>query len=945
MSDQRFYNPSLISGTELKQAFVVRSRQLKQLLNLIRSQPKSGSLHHALVIGPRGAGKTTLILRVMLEVQEQIDLSSQWQPVAFFEESYGVTDLAGLWLAALKHLSDATSNPQWANKAGALLRQEMSTERLEASALAGLIDFCNETGRRLLMFVENLDQIFSQFLNSDDFFRFRAVLQERSEILIIGTASSVFNEISRQDQPFYEFFQLVRLPALTEKETRDYIDAVLASLPGTGLSQALRSEPIRLDTIRRFTGGNPRLIALAARMISESPSGGARDDLERLIDEQTPYFKARIEQLPPQSRAIFHVLAEGWRPMLAREVSELARLPTSQTSAQLRKLQSLGYVESIAGIDKKIRYQVLERFYNIYYLLRFTRSQKDRLSRLIEFITQVFGLEAAAGMAQATLSRLKLSSITIGDDWAAMAALAPYLKDHFSEAREIFREVVRISNVQKAELPDGLLSAGWESARGDDSALKDCVVASRRYLQDNPEFIPERVALAMGLAQLDLIDESTREMEEVLARADKGEDTEIHTSAVSLAAIIASFGSDQNRALTRQRELLSRYPNNTRVREVLAYTLYGMNKTLEALEVIEEIAEEIRSPEAWAVRARLLNSLDRYGEGEIAAQRAIALNAKSAEALFALGVSKFHLRDFVAAEQALTESSAIRPEFDSVWTGLADVKIRLGKIEEAETTLRSFAMRKPSSGWEQLGDFYRKIDRYSDSLSAYKAAIELNPSSSSLHHRLAVLLILTEGAKAAQASIEKAIELNPENIDARLLLASTNTTNRKLAIDIIKRAVKKASPLQLGIAAYMLAAQYGRASEGLKIAESALALAPSSAFVNASISDVFAKAGRWDEAFSCLRLYASSVESDFSLFPTVTGTLVEAVVAGRGPQVLDILNQGGLGARLEPLLHAVREELGMVVEPLPAEIADAVRELRNRFAAARASSDHRVSKK
>src|SRR5436190_4035815 len=126
MLEHRFYNPSLMSDSELRQAFVVRGRQLKQLLQLLESQPKTGSLHHVLIIGPRGAGKTTLGLRLMLEVRENPKLNACWQPVIFFEESYGITDLAGLWLAALKHLSDATKDPQWTKRVESLLKQEAS---------------------------------------------------------------------------------------------------------------------------------------------------------------------------------------------------------------------------------------------------------------------------------------------------------------------------------------------------------------------------------------------------------------------------------------------------------------------------------------------------------------------------------------------------------------------------------------------------------------------------------------------------------------------------------------------------------------------------------------------------------------------------------------------------------------------------------------------------
>ena len=85
------------------------------------------------------------------------------------------------------------------------------------------------------------------------------------------------------------------------------------------------------------------------QILIESPLGSAFEDLERLIDEQTPYFKARIEELPAQARKVFHCLAEGWRPMQAREVADAAKLSSSHASAQLKQLMEKGYAREVAS--------------------------------------------------------------------------------------------------------------------------------------------------------------------------------------------------------------------------------------------------------------------------------------------------------------------------------------------------------------------------------------------------------------------------------------------------------------------------------------------------------------------------------------------------------------------------------------------------------------------
>ena len=157
----------------------------------------------------------------------------------------------------------------------------------------------------------------------------------------------------------------------------------------------------------------------------ESPLGSAFEDLERLIDEQTPYFKARIEELPVQARKLFHCLAEGWKPMLAREVADAAKLNSSHASAQLKQLVEKGYAREVRLRGaKRTRYEVSDRFYNIYYLLRFSRAGRDRLERLVAFLRDLFGPSGMRTMYPAALSALRANGSRGGEisDWLTIMA-------------------------------------------------------------------------------------------------------------------------------------------------------------------------------------------------------------------------------------------------------------------------------------------------------------------------------------------------------------------------------------------------------------------------------------------------------------------------------------------------------------------------------------------
>ncbi len=77
-------NPSFLSHDDLKENFVVRHADLDLIVGTIRENT-TGPNQHVLVIGPRGSGKTTLVLRTALEVRTDGELNALWYPLIFSE--------------------------------------------------------------------------------------------------------------------------------------------------------------------------------------------------------------------------------------------------------------------------------------------------------------------------------------------------------------------------------------------------------------------------------------------------------------------------------------------------------------------------------------------------------------------------------------------------------------------------------------------------------------------------------------------------------------------------------------------------------------------------------------------------------------------------------------------------------------------------------------------
>ncbi|MCB9787688.1 MAG: AAA family ATPase [Deltaproteobacteria bacterium] len=372
-------NPAFLADDALIGGFVVRRVDLEQVMEAI-ADSAGGPSRHVLVIGPRGMGKTTLVLRAAAEVRRDSELQSKWYPVIFAEESYSVLSAGELWLEAVSRLADQTGEPRWRSIAESL-RSIRDEQDLRDRALARLMDFADERGVRLLLVIENLNMLFSEQLSSDDAWVLRHTFQNEPRILVLATATQRFDQIDDVDKAFFELMRVVELPPLTNDECR----VLWHRLTGE-LLEGDRVRPVRI-----LTGGNTRLVAILASFARDRSLVTLMRELVGLIDEYTIYFKANLEGLPATERKVFVALCDIWQPATAREVSERTRLPTNTCSALLKRLVSRGAVVEAQRSGRRTWYQVAERLYNIYHLMRVRGGEADRVRALVEFMVHLYG--------------------------------------------------------------------------------------------------------------------------------------------------------------------------------------------------------------------------------------------------------------------------------------------------------------------------------------------------------------------------------------------------------------------------------------------------------------------------------------------------------------------------------------------------------------------------
>ena len=405
------YNPAILDDSDFLAGFVARQDLAASLLARLGEITPRGQAKHHLILGQRGMGKTSLLRRLALGVREDAALAAVLLPLTFREEQYNVHNLHTFWLNCLDALGDYFEKTGQADKADAIDRDTATLMRgdidVEGSAVLDVFKrWVKREGRRPLLLLDNIDFILDGL--EAQHWSLRRVMQEAGGIVVVGASAAYLEATADPKGAFYDFFQVTVL----EKLGQDELIACLRRLAqgrgeeGRKVLNVLNRDPGRIRALHDLTGGNPRTLVLLYLLLELDAEGDVFSDLERLLDQVTVLYKARVEDLAPQARVVLDAVALAWNPVTAADVAAATALDTSAVSTQLDRLQKNGVIEKV-GLSSTARagFQLGERFFNIWYLMRHgPRRQKTRLRWLTSFLR---GFYSPSQLTERALELLK----------------------------------------------------------------------------------------------------------------------------------------------------------------------------------------------------------------------------------------------------------------------------------------------------------------------------------------------------------------------------------------------------------------------------------------------------------------------------------------------------------------------------------------------------------
>lgn len=880
------YNPAFLDDDRLIQSFVARNAELETILEVLRENT-ANSNQHLLIIGPRGIGKTTLVLRSAAEIRTDSTLGAQLHPVVFGEETYQVSSPGEFWLETLFHLGEQTGDPRW-KKAYEELRLERDEGRLRARVLAQLMDFADEQGKRLVLVVENLNMLVGDQITGDDAWVLRHTLMNEPRLMLLGTATSRFKEVEEYNQALYDLFRIVELEPLEDVE----VQALWTATTGQGTT-ARQIRPLQI-----LTGGNPRLIRILSEFAANTSFSSLMDDLTRLVDEHTEYFKHHLDNLPVQERKIFVALADLWDPSTSRKVAEAARLDVNTASAMLKRLMGRGAVTMAYKRGKAQYYQVAERMYNIYHLMRRRGPAASRVHAVVRFMVSLYRDEELVRTARSLVeeaSRLTLDERR--EHFLAYEAILHYTRkprlakqlveatrlvfETMPDVPESLQQTIRLAQKsesnQRAKLSTSNTEGSVELRLGDVDDV-DSLVRMGNLLSEHPDRLEEAEAAFRKAIQKDPDNASTwRALGFFLgSRMQGGQDAlnsfdhalalepEHATAWLGRAVVLEMLGRKEE-ALESNDRALSLAPDNASAWLHKSGVLYELGQFEAALQSADQaLALDLDSAATWFCRGRSLDQLGRHEDALASYDRSLDLAPDDPVVWLNKGGVLYEMGRFEAALQAVDQALALDVEDAATWFNRSLALDRLDRHTEAlQSSERALAL-DPEDGeaWLNRGAVLFRIGEYEQALESFDRVLALDAENALAWSNRGVALRLLRREEEALDSLDRALALDPRVVPAwlnRSLILSRLGRNQQ-ALESVNRVLLLDSANVPGWSLKgTVLSSLDRFEEALDACDRALMLDPDNASTWGTKGRVLESLGRYEEA---LAAYGRALATD-----------------------------------------------------------------------------------
>ncbi|MGD2250804.1 MAG: tetratricopeptide repeat protein [Candidatus Methanofastidiosia archaeon] len=685
MSDPVIYRfqPDAMNEEILDKLLVGKRDFLNIMRKEIEKAAKNKTPRYYLILGARGIGKSHFLTLLYYKTRNLDGVTS----VKLSEEEYSVYRVSDLFLRILEEIKNEPLD-------GKFQKDDMVVEEV--------LENLKDRNKMILIFMENLNQIFGEQLEKKEVKKLRTIFQENDIFIVVATSPLIFPEISHGGEPLYNFFDIKHMHELNEEEVKELI-RILHDLEGK--SQDLELYYERVDTVIKLTGGSPRIVILLYDLMSKGRVLDIEEAFFKILDEYTPYYQDLFKLLTKQRRRIFDVLISLEKPATPKKIAETARLGNNVVVTQLRRLEKDGYVISRRQ-GKNVKYEVRERLFRMWRELRQPFGKK-RFKIFIEFYTL----------------------------WYTHAEREEMLGSIMGNLDIVDNELIRKAEYLFWTLPE----------------------------ESKKRFIPEIERKCREIGMPELLREFFESEDKKLRTVFKSRESEI--SEGKTKDFMSLFDEGKYKDILKEVEKIDRKSEkNETILSWKGVALVGLQKYEEALQVFDGALKiNPENAEAWYNKGVALGNLGKYEEEITCYDEALRINPQDAKAWYNKGVALGNLGKYEETIICYDEALRINPQYAKAWYNKGVALGNLGKYEE-EITCYDEALRinpQYAKAWLNKGVALGNLGKYEEEITCYDEILKINPQYAKAWYNKGVALGNLGKYEETIICYDEALRINP----------------------------------------------------------------------------------------------------------------------------------------------------------------------------------------
>jgi DNA-binding MarR family transcriptional regulator len=403
MTASLLFNPSQASTEELESTFVGRHSLVERLERDFVHDQSQRTPRHWQLLGPRGSGKSHLTEVLSRRMRSR----HGWRIARLPEENYQAFSLGEL-LEQIVVRSDPSAE-------GSPFSSTTDDGELQDRAVDLLRRRREDTGRPLMVVLENLAAVFERQLRSvRDQARFRDILTNNPPFVLVATSTSQSDATVKHSAPFYDFFHTLYLDDLSQADITELVKARADWDHNAALLSNFDRVKGRIEAIYHLSGGNPRLALALYRVVDSGVTTELHQQIMKLLDEVTPYYQSRLNDIPPQAARVLTEMAISDTVVSPAEIARRSRMQTNQVTAHINRLMDERLVVQGGRPDARSRlYELKDRLLRIWLQMRESVGVAKRLRFLAEFFERWY-----AGRSE---ELQEFSRRTVSDFWTGLS--------------------------------------------------------------------------------------------------------------------------------------------------------------------------------------------------------------------------------------------------------------------------------------------------------------------------------------------------------------------------------------------------------------------------------------------------------------------------------------------------------------------------------------------